>query len=100
MTLEESRVSREWLKGRSCRLSEVSSNSFDHYYQTVGYEGNCGVAADGFMEVDITVDPPRVLFEWIGIEHIPLIETYNNMMKEKQNSEKINELCNDNWDIQ
>ena len=61
--------------------------------RTVGYEGNCIVRADGIKEVDITVDPPKILFEWIGIEHIPLKESMKNPTK-------IYDLCSDDWDIQ
>lgn len=53
------------------------------------------MSADGFKEVDITVDPPRILFEWIGIENLPLKESVIH-----RPVEKIKEACEKNWDIQ
>lgn len=61
--------------------------------RTVGFEGRCKVRADGIKEIDITVDPPRILFEWVGIDHIPLSESVKF-------PEKTNDKCSGNWDIQ
>lgn len=63
--------------------------------KTVGFEGRCKVMADGIEELDITVDPPRVLFKWVGIEHIPL-----NHSVQHYKQERVNEECSGNWDIQ
>ena len=54
-----------------------------------GHDGECKVNAQGLIELDITVDPPKTLFEWKAIDHIGLNET---------TFETAN--CTNNWDIQ
>ena len=60
--------------------------------KTVGFEGKCEATVDGMKELDITVDPPRILFEWIGIDHMPLKESIIR-------PDKIESLCKHNLDI-
>lgn len=60
---------------------------------TQGFVGNCEVEHNGMMELDITVDPPKVLFEWNGLDHISLDET-------TQRPSNITVLCSGEWDIQ
>lgn len=62
---------------------------------TVGYRGHCTVRADGIREVDITVDPPQITFDWLGIDHLPLSESVKT-----KTPEKIQEVCAKDWDIQ
>lgn len=61
--------------------------------KAVGFDGYCTVEAQGIKELDITVDPPRTVFEWDGTDHIGLDETpvYGS---------DINEKCTHNWGIQ
>jgi len=59
---------------------------------TVEYQGQCSIMDQGFKELDITVDPPRTLFEWIGSEHIALNET---TVREG----KVEDFCQHDWDI-
>ena len=63
--------------------------------RTVGFEGNCSVRADGLKEIDITVDPPRTVFEWIGIDHIPLNDSWP-----AKHPDSVDKKCSDDWDIQ
>lgn len=62
---------------------------------TVGFEGNCTIRADGIKELDITTDPPKILFEWTGIEHIPLIDSVKKESKPKEDCKRRG-----GWDIQ
>lgn len=62
---------------------------------TVGFKGHCVVRADGFREVDITVDPPRITFDWLGIDHLPLSESVKT-----KSPGKVKEVCSKDWDIQ
>ena len=56
------------------------------------------VKADGVKEVDITVDPPRILFEWTGIDHLELKDSLIKV--NNRTTAKMKELCESDWDIQ
>ena len=61
--------------------------------KVVGYNGQCEVMGQGIKELDITVDPPKSVFEWTGIDHIGLDEvTYT--------PGEVNNMCIHNWDVQ
>lgn len=60
--------------------------------RTIGFDGRCKVTADGFQDIDISVEPPRVMFEWRGIDHMDLEEAV-------MRPEKVEKLCSHNWDI-
>ena len=45
--------------------------------KSVGFDGRCEVTADGIMELDITGDSPRTVFDWRGLDHMPLSESIN-----------------------
>jgi hypothetical protein len=60
--------------------------------KTVGYFGRCEITADGIKEVDLTVDPPRTIFEWRAIDHMPLKESI-------MRPHEIERLCTHNLDI-
>ena len=59
--------------------------------KTVGYFGECEVTADGIKEVDLTDDPPRNVFEWCAIDHMPLRESIIR-------PQEIERLCTHNLD--
>lgn len=59
----------------------------------VGFNGQCDVMGQGIKELDITVDPPKSVFEWIGTDHIGLDEvTYT--------PGSFSNMCTRNWDVQ
>lgn len=58
-----------------------------------GFDGECVVEHQGLMELDLTVDPPKTVFEWNGLDHIGMDET--TML-----SKPIEERCTQNWDLQ
>lgn len=60
--------------------------------KTIGFDGRCRVTADGFQDIDMSVEPPQVKFEWRGIDHMPLSEAV-------MRPEKVDKLCSHNWDI-
>jgi hypothetical protein len=47
---------------------------------------------DGMEELDVTVDPPRTVFEWRGIDHMLLNESI-------MRPDEIEKLCTKNLDI-
>ena len=56
--------------------------------KTVGYDGHCVVRADGIREIDITVEPPKITWDWLGIDHIPLKDSVKH-----KTPEQIKEVC-------
>lgn len=60
--------------------------------EAVGVHKECSVMGQGVKELDITVDPPRTLFEWWGVDHIGLDET-------TVIPNDINNACDHDWDV-
>lgn len=60
--------------------------------KTIGFDGRCEVTADGIMELDLTSDPPQVVFEWRGLDHMPVSESINR-------PDQIDKLCTKNLDL-
>ena len=58
----------------------------------VGFDGRCEVTADGIMELDITGDSLRTVFDWRGLDHMPLSESINR-------PDEIDRLCTHNLDL-
>jgi len=50
--------------------------------KTIGYDGNCGVGFNGFVERDIESD--NIKFEWSPEGHIELNESYHYPEGEKE----------------
>ena len=58
----------------------------------VGYDGECSIDTNGLLELDITVSPPKTLFNWSSIDHISLDEiTYPS-------GGNVDKECQKGWD--
>ena len=94
--MHEFHVIRDGTRALTITRNRNTSMSLEES-RTVGYDGHCMVQADGFKEIDITVDPAQVLFEWTGIDHLDLKDSLIKI--HNRTTEHIKEVCEKDWDI-